>query len=87
MKVDLSSAAWRKSSRSGAVNNCVEVAGNLPQGVAVRDSKRPDGPALIVSRPAWHAFTTKVKSGEFDVRLSACTCRRPRGRRQARGVS
>jgi hypothetical protein len=26
MKVDLSSAAWRKSSRSGAVNNRVEVA-------------------------------------------------------------
>ena len=56
MELDLSNAVWRKSSRSGAVNNCVEVARNLPQGVAVRDSKRPAGPALVVTRAAWHAF-------------------------------
>lgn len=86
MKVDLSSAAWRKSSRSGAVNNCVEVARNLPQGVAVRDSKRPAGPALMVSRPAWHAFTAKVRAGEFDVRLSATACRRL-GLRPAAGAA
>jgi hypothetical protein len=69
MELDLSNAVWRKSSRSGAVNNCVEVARNLPQGVAVRDSKRPAGPALVVTRAAWHTFTDGVKAGDFDVRL------------------
>jgi hypothetical protein len=68
MKLDLSRAAWRKSSWSGANNNCVEVAGNLPRGVAVRDSKDPDGPALVFTRATWESFTAVVKVGEFDRR-------------------
>ncbi|GGS52633.1 DUF397 domain-containing protein [Actinokineospora fastidiosa] len=39
-------ADWRKSSRSGAVGNCVELA-PLDGGTAVRDSKCPTGPALV----------------------------------------
>jgi hypothetical protein len=68
MTTDLSKAVWRKSSRSGAVNNCVEVAGNLPHIVAVRDSKLPAGPALVLPRPEWAAFAAEVKAGRFDVR-------------------
>lgn len=68
MKLDLSRAAWRKSSWSGANNNCVEVAGNLPRAVAVRDSEDPDGPALVFARATWESFTAVVKAGEFDRR-------------------
>ena len=40
-------AEWRKSTRSGAVGNCVEIAW-LPSGqVAVRNSRNPGGPALV----------------------------------------
>ena len=68
MKVDLSAAEWRKSSRSGQSSNCVEVAGNLPRVVAVRDSKHPDEPALVVGRGVWGAFIAGVKAGQFEPR-------------------
>lgn len=55
--------AWRKSSRSTHSGNCVLVAGSTDSGgIAVRDSKDPDGPVLLVSPSAWQAFTDSVKS-------------------------
>jgi hypothetical protein len=57
----LSKAKWRKSIRSG--NNggaCVEVA-NLHGVVAVRDSKNPEGPAMVFSPGAWHDFAAGLK--------------------------
>ena len=54
---------WRKSSYSGnGGGNCVEVARNLPGGVAVRDSKNPDGPVLIVSKDKWARFITHLRA-------------------------
>ena len=53
---------WRKSSYSGNGGNCVEVARNLPGVVAVRDSKNPDGPVLIISRDEWARFTAGLRS-------------------------
>ncbi|TDE33970.1 DUF397 domain-containing protein [Actinomadura sp. 6K520] len=50
--MDLKNAAWRKSSYSGSNGgDCVELAG-LPGVVAVRDSKDPDGPVLLLPRAA-----------------------------------
>ncbi len=65
---DLSDAVWRKSTKSGDNGGaCVEVAGNLPGIIAVRDSKNPDGPALIFTPGEWRAFVDGVRGGEFDL--------------------
>ncbi|WJK38747.1 DUF397 domain-containing protein [Solwaraspora sp. WMMA2056] len=58
--VDLTSATWRKSSRSGNVGNCVEVATNLSNLVAVRDSKDTTGPVLTFAPAHWTTFTTAL---------------------------
>jgi hypothetical protein len=66
MAADLSSAQWRKSSRSnGTGGNCVEVA-HLPAAVAVRDSKNPTGPALVLTPATFGAFLGTVKAGRLD---------------------
>ena len=60
--MDLTSVSWRKSSYSGGNGgNCTEVA-DLPGTVAVRDSKDPDGPALLFTAAQWAAFTARVKA-------------------------
>jgi len=57
---------WRKSGRSGA-GNCVELA-ELSHGgsVAVRNSRFPDGPALVYTRSEIEALILGVKDGDFD---------------------
>lgn len=45
-----------KSSYSSGNGECVEVARNIPHTVAVRDSKRLDGPVLLIAPAAWDAF-------------------------------
>jgi Domain of unknown function (DUF397) len=61
-EVDLSCAEWQKSSYSSQSGNCVEVARNLPELVAVRDSKVMGGARLLVSSEAWLAFVRKVRA-------------------------
>jgi hypothetical protein len=66
-RVDLSSAVWHKSTRSGPnCDNCVEVA-FVDGAIAVRDSKNPAGPALIFTPDEWDAFVGGAKDGEFDL--------------------
>ncbi len=55
-EIDLSRAEWHKSSHSSQDGNCVEVARNLPGLIAVRDSKAPEGPKLLVTPETWRAF-------------------------------
>ncbi|MDG4830163.1 DUF397 domain-containing protein [Solwaraspora sp. WMMD1047] len=62
--MDLNVPRWRKSTRSNGNSNCVEVAGNLPGRVLVRDSKDHSGPALTFHPTAWRSFVTAVPSGE-----------------------
>jgi Domain of unknown function (DUF397) len=64
--VDLSRAAWRKSTRSGN-NGCVEVA-FVENQVAVRDSKDRGGPVLVFTAHEWEAFVGGVRTGEFELR-------------------
>ncbi|WP_433349565.1 DUF397 domain-containing protein [Micromonospora sp. CA-111912] len=59
---DLTGAAWRKSTRSSAQGNCVEVADNLTGVVGVRDSKDVEGPALVFSPGSWSAFVEGVRA-------------------------
>jgi hypothetical protein len=65
--MDLTGATWRKASYSGNAGNCVEIAHNLPGIVAVRDSKDPDGSALIFTPAEWRMFTANIKTGHFDL--------------------
>jgi len=67
-RVDLSRAVWQKSTYSGGNGGqCVEVARNLPGIVAVRDSKDPGGPRLVVTPGEWRAFTGGVRRGDFGL--------------------
>jgi Domain of unknown function (DUF397) len=62
----LTGATWIRSRRSGPTGgNCVEVA-FLPSGqIAMRNSRHPQGPALIFTRSEWDAFLGGAKDGEF----------------------
>ena len=59
--------AWRKAEASQTNGNCVEVAAIAGGGVAVRDSKDPDGPVLRFTAAEWAAFVAGVAAGEFDL--------------------
>jgi hypothetical protein len=59
-------ARWIKSRHSNAEGNCVEVAPLTGGGIAVRNSRDPDGPALIYTPAELAAFLAGAKDGEFD---------------------
>jgi len=66
--MDLTRAVWRKSSCSG--NNggaCVEVS-EAAAAIAVRDSKDPSGPVLVITSQGWEHFAAVVRNGKPDIR-------------------
>jgi hypothetical protein len=63
---DLRDVTWLKSRHSNSQGTCVELAG-LPGGdIALRNSRHPDGPALIYTPAEIDAFLRGAKDGEFD---------------------
>ncbi|WP_394425715.1 DUF397 domain-containing protein [Streptomyces sp. SGAir0957] len=69
---ELEEAVWTKSSYSGDSNGqCVEVAALTAAPFsgkrAVRDSKVPNGPVLVLDEPSMTTFLTYVANGRFDV--------------------
>lgn len=53
--------SWRRSSYSGQLGNCVEIA-HLPGGrVAMRDSRDPDGPTLVCGPAEHSAFLASAR--------------------------
>ena len=65
----LTGAKWIKSSHSGPTGgNCVEVAFLADGEVAMRNSRHPEGPALIFSAAEWDAFLGGAADGEFSRR-------------------
>jgi hypothetical protein len=56
------STAWRKSSHSNDIGNCVELAEHPDGTVSFRDSKDPAGPVLTFPRHAVIAFVQSLRS-------------------------
>lgn len=59
---------WRKSRRSMGNGNCVEIAPSSA-GIAVRDSKDPEGAVLRYASPAWKAFVDSARSNSGSTRF------------------
>jgi hypothetical protein len=54
---------WRKSTYSTDQGNCVEAA-SVPDAIAIRDSKNPNGPNLAFAPESWEAYTSHVKASQ-----------------------
>ena len=63
---ELPAVTWQKSRRSNPSGNCVECAALPDGGVAVRNSRDPEGPALIYTSAEIEAFILGVRDGDFD---------------------
>ncbi len=64
--VRLAGISWQKSRRSNSQGACVELGGLADGGIAIRNSRYPDGPALLYTRAEIRALIEGVKEGDFD---------------------
>jgi hypothetical protein len=61
--------SWLKAQSSTANGQCVELA-SAAAGIAIRDSKDPDGPILVYTHSEFQAFLDGARNGEFDTLVS-----------------
>ncbi|KLL10756.1 MULTISPECIES: DUF397 domain-containing protein [Protofrankia] len=57
---------WKKSRRSNSQGNCVELARLSSEIIAVRNSRDPNGPALIYTQAEIEALILGARDGDFD---------------------
>lgn len=72
VRADLTGADWFKSSHSGGEQACVEVADlrrSPHRSIAVRDSKNPGGPALLLDPAVFAGFVAEAAAGEYDINI------------------
>ncbi|MET8021401.1 DUF397 domain-containing protein [Streptomyces decoyicus] len=62
---ELPTPKWVKASASDALNECVELA-VVGENIAMRNSRDPEGPALIFTRGELSAFIDGAAKGEFQ---------------------
>lgn len=62
----LKGATWKKSERSNSQGACVELARLDSATVAMRNSRDPEGTALVYPAEAVRAMVGALRSGEFD---------------------
>ena len=63
---ELEGAIWRKSQRSNSQGACVELARLDAATVAMRNSRDPQGTALIYPASAVRAMVSALRAGDFD---------------------
>lgn len=59
------SLVWVKARSSTSYGQCIQVA-SATAGVAMRDSKDPDGPILLYTRTEFKTFLDGARNGDFD---------------------
>jgi hypothetical protein len=62
----LTTVRWYKSPASSPQGNCVELAGLPDEQIAMRNSRHPNGPALIFTKDQMKDLIDTLKSGAFD---------------------
>ena len=67
---ELAGATWRKSQRSNSQGACVEIARLDGATIAMRNSRDPQGAALVYPAHAVRALVSAVRTGEFDYLVS-----------------
>ncbi len=64
---ELLGVTWQKSRRSNPSGNCGELARLADgAGIAVRNSRDPEGPALVYTPDEIRAFILGARDGDFD---------------------
>ncbi|HEX3961146.1 MAG TPA: DUF397 domain-containing protein [Trebonia sp.] len=67
---ELVGATWKKSQRSNSQGACVEIARLDGATIAMRNSRDPQGTALVYPADTVRALVSAMRTGEFDYLIS-----------------